>query len=61
MKYIIRQRVISLNDSYVIQDENEKEKYLIKKQIISLFRKYFITDTERSTKADTQKNIYFDA
>jgi uncharacterized protein YxjI len=57
MKYIIRQKLISLNDRYVVQDENENEKYSIRRQVISLFRRYLIINTEGNVKSQITKKI----
>lgn len=58
MRYIIKQKIISIKDNYLIEDESGNIVFTIRRQIISVFKKWFINDAQQNNLALIKNKVF---
>lgn len=58
MKFVVRQRIFSLGDSFTIKDENENERYMVQGRIFSFGDKLTISDMEGNEVAYIEQQLF---
>ncbi|TYQ12961.1 UNVERIFIED_CONTAM: uncharacterized protein YxjI [Acetivibrio alkalicellulosi] len=58
MRYIVRQKIFSLRDSFTIKDEFENDVYIVKSQLLSFGNKLRIFDTQENELCFIEQQLF---
>lgn len=58
MKYIVKQKIFSLGDSFTIKDESERDVYIVKSKLLSFRKKLRILDINEYEKCFIEQQLF---